>query len=377
MKIFRDGSYLDYAVIVSKYKQQLKNETVIIESLDHIDHIALYIAWMEVGGRILVRAPMLPSKQKEELDKQLAEQTINDCVFLHTSGTTGSPKLVSFNTNDFKRITKKSEQHLDWSSKTSWLNFIPPFTSGFWHIVLPAIVKHNCKIVLSNKQTLKDDFQTDVNATIFIPGLIDQFRIAELKLPLEKFNIVASGASQLLPRHAKYIFDNGCTSFNHIYGSTEIGSPVLGHRTSEYDDTSCYLELDKNSKIIDDELIYNGTATADLFEIKKYVGSGLVQFKGRSNDIVKVNGYQCSLLLIENHLEEMGYGDCLAVPKHKAGSDYIELMHTEGDPDKDVIKEMLVPYLPPCNIPLKYSKIDSVPRNSLNKKIRNALQTNL
>ena len=37
---------------------------------------------------------------------------------------------------------------------------------------------------------------------------------------------------------AKYIFDNGCNVFNHIYGSTEIGSPVLGHRTTELDETS-------------------------------------------------------------------------------------------------------------------------------------------
>jgi len=373
MQIYREGNYLDYSNRVEHYKKALKDNTVVIESLDHVEHIALYIAWQEVGGRILVRAPMLPVKQKEELDLRLAEQTATDCVFLHTSGTTGSPKLVSFDKQEFDRIIKKSEQHLDWSNDTSWLNFIPAFTSGFWHIVLPAIVKHDCKIVLSSKQTLKDDFATDVNSTIFVPGLIDQMRAGNLKLPLHKFHMIASGASQLLSRHAEYIFDNGCRVFNHIYGTTEIGSPMLGHRTYGIDGTNCWLEIDERCRIADNELVYNDIHTADLFEVK----GNLIRFTGRSNDIVKINGYQCSLLSIENHLEEMGLGDCLAIPKNKAGSDYIELMHTEGTPDRKQIKEMLTPYLPPCNIPLKYIKTESIPRNALNKKVRNAVQADL
>ena len=373
MQIYCEGNYLNYSDRVGHYKKALKEDTVVIESLDHVEHIALYIAWQEVGGSILVRAPMLPVKQKQELDIILAEQTETDCVFLHTSGTTGSPKLVSFDKDNFKRILTKSEQHLDWSNNTSWLNFIPAFTSGFWHIVLPSIVKHDCKIVLSNKQTLKDDLATDVNSTIFVPGLIDQMRMGKLKLPLHKFHMVASGASQVLPRHVEYIFDNGCRVFNHIYGTTEIGSPMLGHKTYSVEDTNCWLELDENCMLYNNELIYDNVTTGDLFEAK----DNMIQFTGRSNDIVKINGFQCSLNLIENYLEDLGYGDCLAVPHNKAGSDYIELLHTNGNPNKKELKEILTPILPPCNIPLKYTKTDSIPRNALNKKVRNAVQADI
>ena len=68
MQIYCEGNYLNYSDRVGHYKKALKEDTVVIESLDHVEHIALYIAWQEVGGRILVRAPMLPVKQKQELD---------------------------------------------------------------------------------------------------------------------------------------------------------------------------------------------------------------------------------------------------------------------------------------------------------------------
>ena len=103
MQIYREGNYIKYSDRVKHYKEALNEDTVIIESLDHVEHIALYIAWQEVGGRIFVRAPALPVKQKKELDFILAERTETNCVFLHTSGTTGSPKLVSFDKENFKR----------------------------------------------------------------------------------------------------------------------------------------------------------------------------------------------------------------------------------------------------------------------------------
>ena len=372
MQIYSAGDVVNISSKVSHYKNILQHGTVTIDTLDHADHISLYIAWREVGGRILVRGPMLPEQQKKHLDKLVEKHTGNNCVFLHTSGTTGFPKLVSYTQQGFDRIISKSEMHLDWDKQTSWLNFIPAFTSGFWHIVLPLFVKHNCKIVLGSKQTMIDDFDSDVNTTMLVPGLIDQMRAANLKLPLHKFAVIGAGASQVLPRHVEYLFDNGCRVFNHCYGTTETGSPVLGHKTHRVEETNCWLELDEHSEIVNNELIYNGIPTADLFEVK----GNLIKFKGRSNDIVKINGYQCSLLLIENSLEELGYGECLAVPRNKAGSDYIELMYTDGNPKKNNLKEKLAPILPPCNIPLKYTRIDAVPRNALNKKVRNAIQTN-
>jgi acyl-coenzyme A synthetase/AMP-(fatty) acid ligase len=370
MQIISEGMDLKYSHLVEQYKHTLRQETLILDSDNHLEHIAAYVAWMEVGGRIMVIGPPTPVSWKEALKNQLQNDTKTDCIFLHTSGTTGMPKLVSFNKQEYERIIAKSELHLDWSKDTSWLNFIPPYTSGFWHIVLPLIVKYNCKIILSTRKTMKEDFASDVNSTLIVPGLIDQMRIAKLQLPLEKFNIVATGASQVLPRHVEYIFQNNCKVFNHCYGTTEIGSPVLGHRTYSIDESNCWLEVDRNCEIVNNELIYNGIPTADLFEVKE----NFIRFTGRSNDIVKLNGFQCSLLLIENSLEELGLGDCLAVPHNKAGSDYIELFHTDGSPNKKELKEILTPLLPPCNIPLKYTKTDSIPRNALNKKVRNAVQ---
>ena len=102
MQIYKEGEYLKYSHLVSNYKQTLKERTLLLESENHVEHIAAYIAWTEVGGRIMVRGPMVPAKQKELLDLELENNTKTDCIFLHTSGTTGNPKLVSYSKQELQ-----------------------------------------------------------------------------------------------------------------------------------------------------------------------------------------------------------------------------------------------------------------------------------
>jgi acyl-coenzyme A synthetase/AMP-(fatty) acid ligase len=373
MQIISNGKSLNYSKLVSRYRTLLRtNNCITIESLDHLEHIAAYIAWKETGGCIYVQSPVLPSKQKETLHEKINRiENKDDSLIFHTSGTTGFPKTVIQSRHDIDKIQKLSEFHFGWSKQASFFNLIPAFTSGFWHVILLSLVEHDCKIILSAKQTLKDDFSQDFNLTIFVPGMVDLLRANNVKLPLQKFDMIACGASQVLPRHAAFLFENGCQVFNHVYGATEIGSPVLGHKSSQMNDKINCLKLNKNTRLLDGELIYDGHATADLFDQE----DDFIKYAGRSNDIIKMNGYQCSLLLIENKVEELDeFGEVLAVPKKRAGVDYIELLYTQGNPDKDTIKKYLLPYVPECNIPLKYTKIDAVPKNALNKKLRNSME---
>lgn len=370
MKIIAQGKSQNYAGLVSRYRKLLRDKPcVTLESVDHVEHIAAYIAWKENGGCIFVRSSLLPTKQKDFLDEKIEEIQTQDSIIFHTSGTMGFPKTVVNTAADIDEIQKLSEFHLDWNRQSGFFNLVPAFTTGFWHIILPSVVEHDCRIVLSSKESLKEDFSQDFNLAIFVPGLIDLIRAKGVKLPLQKFDMIACGASQVLPKHAEYLFENGCQVFNHIYGATEIGSPVLGHRSTQMNDRINYLELTSHAKIVDGELIYDGHATADLFEQE----DEFIKYAGRTNEIIKMNGYQCSLLLIENQIEELDeFGEVLAVPRNRAGVDYIELLYTRGKPDKNTLKKYLLPYVPECNIPLKYTRIEAIPRNALNKKIRNA-----
>jgi acyl-coenzyme A synthetase/AMP-(fatty) acid ligase len=177
-----------------------------------------------------------------------------------------------------------------------------------------------------------------------------------------------------------------------MYGATEIGSPILNRATTYPDNFVEYLEMsdtiNNQFKIVDDELYVRGQSvcvnykdfsheddwfkTNDLWEQE----GNLIKFIGRSNDIVKINGYQCSLLLIESLIEDKtNLGESLAIPRNLMGSDYIEVAYTNKDAniDKKELSKMLEIYLQDCNIPRKYTYVESLPKTSLGKKIRDVL----
>jgi hypothetical protein len=60
----------------------------------------------------------------------------------------------------------------------------------------------------------------------------------------------------------------------------------------------------------------------------------------------------------------------MAIVRHSHGSDWIELRYTGNEPDKNRMKEVLKDLLPDCNIPRKYTRVEEIPVNALNKKIR-------
>ena len=132
------------------------------------------------------------------------------------------------------------------------------------------------------------------------------------------FNKICCGASQILDRHVNYVFDNGGKAFNNLYGATEIGSPVLSHLTYEKSEYSKWLLVDELCEFDNGELVYNKHRTGDKFIIE----DDMIKYVGRTNDIVKINGYTCNLLDIENIIEEhIGQGMALAIPKNKMGTD--------------------------------------------------------
>ena len=355
---------------VNDFKIKLRSEScVTLESMDHLEHISAYLAWKEVGGNIFVKSPLLPKLQKEHVDKELSKLNLKNNIVFHTSGTTGYPKLVVQDEKFIDNTEKLSTDLLGWHKDTRYFNIVPPFVSGFWHIILSAFVKNDATLILSSRETLAQDFSYKPNLTLWVPGIIDQMRSRNIKPPLQMFEQIMCGASQVLPRHAQFCFDNGCSVFHHSYGSTETGSPILAHKSFEMNDNINCLELTDKAKLVNDELIYDGISTGDLFDTV----NGMIRFRGRTNDLAKINGYMCSLLLIENTLEELNLGETIAVVKNKMGTDYIELYHTEGNPDVTYIKEKLLPLVPECAIPLKYSKVESIPKNALNKKTRYAL----
>lgn len=393
MKIIQNNTEIDLTNHIKTAEKTLQtNNVYVVNTADYIEHIAAYIAWTKVGGNIFVKSTLLPEHQSKILDEKIKDYPYQNTICFHTSGTTGVPKLVVHSVEQMNQFAIMSTNNMGWDSETKFLNYIPAATSGFWHIVLPPALTHNATIVLGARDNLIENFNEDVNLVILVPALLDMIRINNINLDFSKFKRICCGASQVLKRHAETAFNLGAKEFNHMYGATEIGSPILHRATTHVDEYVEYLEMEDTVatqfKIVDDELYVKGQSlcvnykefshedewfkTNDLWEQQ----GNLIKFAGRSNDIVKINGYQCSLLLIESLIEDKtNLGEALAIPRNSMGSDYIELVYTNKDSkiDKKELATMLEVYLPNRNIPRKYTHVESLPKTSLGKKIRNVL----
>lgn len=373
MKIIRNNFTYTGKESVGGFRHALKKYPFVeIASLDERDHVAGYIAWKEVGGVLFVKNMWQSDAEQQHVLEQVRKNTQKDVIIFNTSGTTGTPKLAKFTKEDLARIEQTATKNLRWTKDTVYCNVLPAFSSGFWFLVLLSCVEQNGTVVCSSKQTLKEDFEKyPVTLTTFVPGMIDYLRVNKIKLPLEKLDTVSTGSSQLLPRHVQFCFDTGARSFMNTYGTTEIGAPVLIHESFSMDEYVDCLAITNEIAFDNEELIYNGIPTGDLFE---FVTANLIRFKGRKNDIVNINGATCSLIKAENEFENLNkYGECLAVVRQKMGIDFIEMYYTQGKVNKDEVVEQLSKVLPRQGVPRKYTKIDAIPRNAMNKKVRRAL----
>jgi len=394
MKILQKGVQCDLTEYLYKAEQNLRNNRIhVLSTNDFLEHIATYMVWRDQGGNILIKHPDLPAEQTQHLFSGLDDMELTEpSIMLHTSGTTGWPKLVVDHQQQIDHACLMNTQAWDWSPQTSFLNFMPAFTSGFWHIVLPATVKHGSTLVIGNKDTALDDINhSGSNRMVLVPGMINRLRASKISVDLSGFEIVCSGASQVGARHAQYIFEHGAQSMAHMYGSTEQGTPMLSRRTHELGDYNEWLPLTANghnqAKLVDGELWVTGPSVCVNYRDFSHEGSwfrtndlwerqgDLIRFVGRNNDIVKMNGFQANLLMIENIIEERtDIGECLAVPRQTAGVDWIELhyVNPKAHIDKDQLEQILSPVLSECNRPKRYTLVDQIAKNGLGKKIRYA-----
>lgn len=388
MKIKRNGEYLNFNGLVRSYITRLMdNKIVVLDTLDHFEHLCAYIAWKEVGGNIFVQSPLTPKSQKEYFAKVLPTIECDNSILIPTSGTTGIPKIIINDKKYYDTVSTISKDWLNWNSDSVFMNFVPAPTSGFWHAFMPAVVETDSEIILGSMDSLQDNLNEDASHMVMVPGLVDAVRIKNLDVNLSKYDTFAVGSAQVLDRHVDYIFDKGCKTFTHVYGITEAGVPTLYNKTKRKSKNSRCLQLTQEygieTKLDNGELLIKGSTlcnnidelgtedgwyrTGDLFE---EVGKN-IRFIGRTNDIVKVNGYKCNLNYIESVIEDLtNVVESIAVPKNRLGTDFIELQYVGTIGNIKTLQEKLSEILPTNSIPRKFTKIQKVPRNTLNKKIR-------
>jgi long-subunit acyl-CoA synthetase (AMP-forming) len=392
MNIIRNNELCNINDQIKECKKQLQEQKVFILSTpDHTEHIATYIAWKEVGGNVLVKNPYMPKEISEFVDRKLLNFEYENSIIFLTSGTTGYPKTIVDTNKQFESLIKVATDTMNWNSSSKWLNVLPAFTSAFWHMVIPCLVEYDASIVLGSRETVLEDLNQDVNLSAFVPAMIDQLRLSKIPIDLSKLDNFFSGSSAVLKRHVEFVFERGLKRFTQVYGATETMTPLLARTTTEPDEFCEYLEFkplnkDTEIKLVDGELWIRGSTICENFKQLDHSGdwfktgdiweqnNDLIRFVGRTNDIVKINGFQANLLLIESVSENRtDLGETLAVVRSSFGTQWIELLYTNKNCiiDKDNFKEIFEPILYKCCIPKKYTYIESIPRNATGKKVRN------
>lgn len=390
MIIFRGNEKIKIDDIVTEYENKLQNNShILLSSIDHIQHIAAYVAWSRVGGNICIKAPFLTDEQSDYIDNVVSTSNYDNALFFHTSGTTGTPKVVIHQKKQMDQMLSMSTSAMEWKSTDRFINFLPAYTVGFWHIILPSLVHHGFTIGLGSKETIISDLADDYNVTILVPALLDQIRIRQSHIDFSKFRMVGCGSSAVFQRHVDFFFEKGGKVFNHMYGASEIGAPVLKKVSKSPSDYSQYLEMiplskDVYFKIVDSKLYVKGSSlcsNVNDFDLddgwfntndRWIVKNNLIKFDGRTNDIVKLNGFQINLLEVETIAEDSaGLGECIAVMRNSLGTDWIELFFTKNTSiDKKNLKKIFEKKLPSFAVPRKYTFIENIPRNGMGKKIR-------
>lgn len=390
MKLIKDGCWKKIDELIKEYESKLVNNLVVtICSADHLDHIAAFFAWSNVGGNIFIKAPFLTEAQSKYLDNKVSELKYRDALFFHTSGTTGTPKIAVHQSHQMSQMLLMSSNSMWWQSEDVYLNLIPPFTVGFWHMVLTAFKHHNFTMVLGSRETLIQDLESECNVSIIVPALLDQIKLRNIPVDFSKYNRLGTGSAAVLERHHNYFFNNGGRVLNNLYGTTEVGVPILKRTSTRLDNYTSYLDVTQVSQSqfkIENNILYikGESLCSNIHEFECVDGwfktndiwtqeGNMIRFNGRSNDIIKLNGFQANLLEIETVAEDhANLGDSIAVVRNSLGSDWIELFYTnkEATVDKNHIKNMFKNHITNYSIPKKFTWIETIPRNGMGKKIR-------
>jgi acyl-coenzyme A synthetase/AMP-(fatty) acid ligase len=388
--VFRPSQITGLSYTVSEIKNQLRlGKLIVVESTQYQEHIVAYMSWLEQPGRILICSPLLPEIQRQHLKEQAnAYVAHNDVIMFHTSGTTGMPKLIVHTRDSMAHIKQMSQSVFQWDRDCVHVTVIPAMTSAFWHIILPSLVEKDFKLLLSSKNTFKNDIGNGGPVCLVVPNLLDILIASKVKIDLSGYRKILAGGSQVNSCHAEYVLTNGCQWFDHGFGTTETGSPLLSREmcNSEFGNyTSLTGVAGMQTKLEDGELWVSGPSLCANYKDLSHHNSwyrtgdywetgpqGLVKFLGRKDDFVKLNGYRANLNDIEYYFSSQGLGECLAVPQNKLGIDWIELWHTSPVPKKilEELKNKSQKIMIPCCVPRKFKKVDELPKTALGKRQR-------
>ena len=219
-----------------------------------------------------------------------------DTLFLLTSGTTGTPKVIEKNDMSKYMLQKGGRG----SPEDSWILTYHPYRWAGISTIAHTI-KNGSKLIIptdfSTAGILGTAVQEQASHISLTPSMFRKMMIEGADyLKVCKFKQITFGgeiASQAVLDHAKYFFPNARIS--HVYASTEHGDICSASDGREGFHESKF----KNHDFTEDgELVVGYLPTGDFWE---KIGERYY-FIGRDSDVVNVGGNKMSLSFVENRL---------------------------------------------------------------------------
>ena len=339
------------------------------------------------------------------------ESSDNDRAFiLFTSGTTGNPKGVVHTYGSMLALTYNLGSVRNPITSDSHLAVFSGFTFiAAIHFLLAPLIHGASAYIVDNE--LKSDVDglyrffchNGITETFLPPSL---GRVMARQYDLSGIHIYFAG-EKLSPFTSIRPLDA-----TNMYGSTEgvivaqfdipekfegdipIGYPTPGTTVRICDDDGKEVQIGEtgellyNSDFMAEEYLDLPDLTAKKWKIidgKRYFCTGdrvyadekgLLYYIGRSDDMVKLNGYRVELGEVDSKLHACGLDNCCCCVRNIHGTDKLCCFYEKKEEDnlegaRDKAKEYLASYM----IPDLWISIDALPRNANGKVTRRLLPT--
>ncbi len=340
---------------------------------------------------------------------------------IHTSGSTGNPKVAVVSDSGIVNMAKNNDYLLD-TSDTSISLITMSFDAFLVDTFLPLL--NGKKLLLTNNEEINDinaienmlDKENSVYLTLTPTKLKMLLSMSENESWNKVNNMVLGG--EKIDASLLSLIEEKCGDLNlyNLYGPTETtvfnsmkkvenGETTIGHPTKNFKN---YIK-DKNNNILPPnvlgEIHVSGTGVAkgyygreELTNEKFYVDDNTnlrtyktgdfgyinekneMVFIGRMDSQIKINGLRIEIEEIESVLNKFPGIKLSAVDVQKTKEEGFLVAFYEGTPDSSVegdfaklLQKHLEIYLPAYMVPQSFVKLDSIPKTTSGKIDRKKL----
>lgn len=325
---------------------------------------------------------------------------------IYTSGTTGMPKGVSIQQSNILNLVNAWTDRLELSEHETiiqYSNYV--FDASAMDIYSSLLNGHTLVIANKNERT----------NTELLEQLITKEAITVASIPLQVLNVmhqfyipkIITGGATSTPSFVQHIAKH-CDTYYNAYGPSEstvvtttwshakgdpipstipIGQPLANIQVYIVSEMQlCGIGIAGELCIAGDSLaagylnqpelnaqafIDNPFGTGKLYrsgDLARFTPDGNIEFLGRIDKQVKVNGYRIELEEIENVINALdGVDDSVVIIRQQGGHDLLHAYYVGNHDIASHLLKQLTQYLPKYMIPNTFTAIDEIPLTSNDK----------